>query len=80
MSKLTGIATALVAQAHVTHGACVLSCDCTGWEVSIDSLTLNDGEQISKVVDLIEHARYDHAVPYNVIATKSSVVFDTRGL
>jgi len=77
---LTERAEELIAVTYRTYGRCTLLCECGAWECTIDADALDCHADTSRVRDLIEHARYDHANPHNVVATVTHVALDTHVL
>ncbi len=59
----------LIADSYKAHGRCTLSCDCGAWEAFIDADALGNYADTRKVRDLIEHVRFDHVTPHDLIAT-----------
>lgn len=70
----------LIAASYAAHGLHTLACDCGAEEVTIDSDAIGNRASAAQLMATIEHARYDHVTPRNVLATVHVIIFDTHNI
>ena len=59
----------LISLSLAIHGRCTLACSCGARAVAIDSDAVGSDADVARAVELIDHARYGHALPTDVVAT-----------